>query len=119
MAGYIAVAVILAILLFVLLYVFVIRPWHMRWGTTDEEKDRPLPGDSLLPRASVQVTHAIAIHGSAEDIWPWLIQMGQRRGEYYSYAWLENLAGCPIKNADRLIAEWQHLQVGGSHSSAS
>lgn len=112
MSEFIIPGVTLAILLLIVLYAFVIRPWHLEWGATVEEVKAPLPGDSLLPRATVQVTHAIAIHAEAEDVWPWLIQMDQGRGGFYSYTWLENLIGCQMKNADQINPEWQHLQIG-------
>ena len=38
--------------------------------------------------------------------------MGQTRGGFYSYAWLENLVGCRMRNADRIHPEWQDLKVG-------
>jgi hypothetical protein len=40
------------------------------------------------------------------------MQMGQGRGGMYSYEWLENLVGCAIHNADRIIPAFQHLEVG-------
>lgn len=112
MTGFIALGVILAILLLVVLYAVVIRPWQLQWGATDEELQAELPGDSLLPTATGQITHAISIHSSAEDVWPWLVQMGQGRGGFYSYTWLENLVGCQMKDADHINPEWQHLQIG-------
>ena len=45
-------------------------------------------------------------------VWPWLAQIGQDRGGFYSYAWLENLAGCDMHNADRVHPEWQHRAIG-------
>jgi hypothetical protein len=45
-------------------------------------------------------------------VWPWLVQIGQGRGGFYSYRWLENLAGCRMRNADRIQSEWQHREVG-------
>jgi hypothetical protein len=38
--------------------------------------------------------------------------MGQGRGGLYSYERLENLVGCDMHNADRIIPEHQHLAVG-------
>jgi hypothetical protein len=57
-------------------------------------------------------TRAITIQAPADAIWPWLVQMGQGRGGLYSYERLENLAGCDMHNADRIIPEHQHLEVG-------
>jgi len=41
-----------------------------------------------------------------------LSQLGQRRGGFYSYTWLENLVGCDMHNANRIVAGWQDLKVG-------
>jgi hypothetical protein len=40
--------------------------------------------------------------------------MGQNRGGFYSYAWLENLVGCHMRNANQIVQEWQRLEVGDS-----
>ena len=48
------------------------------------------------------MTHAITIRAPVEEVWPWLAQIGQDRGGFYSYEWLENLAGCEMRNADRV-----------------
>ena len=39
--------------------------------------------------------------------------MGQDRGGLYSYDWLGNLAGLEFHSADRIVSEWQNVQVGG------
>jgi hypothetical protein len=94
------------------LYALAIRPWHLRWGATAQELAMTLPCDDLVPEAKLDATHAIAIDASVSKVWPWLAQMGQTRGGFYSYAWLENLVGCRIRNADRIHLEWQDLKVG-------
>ncbi len=43
MSGFIALGVILAILLIVVVYAAVIRPWHLQWGATVEEVQGSLP----------------------------------------------------------------------------
>lgn len=72
----------------------------------------PLPGDGLVEHPKLNATHAITIQASVKDVWPWLVQMGQDRGGFYSYAWLENLVGCQMQNADQIIPAWQELKVG-------
>ena len=89
-----------------------LRHWRTTWGAIDAEIHRSLPGDDLVPHPKWGWTHAITIRASAAEVWPWLIQMGQGRGGMYSYEWLENLVGCDIHNADRIISEFQHLEVG-------
>jgi hypothetical protein len=96
------------------LYLLVVRPWHLRWGATDAEVRQPLPGDDLVSQPKLVATRAISIRAPASQVWPWLVQLGQGRGGLYSYEWLENLAGCDIHNADRIIPELQHLAVGDS-----
>ena len=93
-------------------YAFFVRPWHLRWGATDDELKMPLPGDVLVEHPKLNATHAITINAPAKDVWPWLVQVGQKRGGFYSYTWLENLVGCEMKNADRIVPEWQDLKVG-------
>ena len=54
-------------------------------------------------------TRAITITTPADHVWPWIAQLGQGRGGFYSYDWLENLvAHIDIHNADQIVPEWQH-----------
>lgn len=98
--------------LLALAYARWVRPWHLNWGVRDDEATRPLPGDSLIPHPKMQATHAITIEATPQLVWPWLVQMGQGRGGFYSYTWLENLAGCHMRNAEQLVPELQTLRVG-------
>ena len=93
-------------------YACGIRPWHLRWGATDEELNAALIGDELVPQPKLKATHAITINAPAAEVWPWLVQMGQNRGGFYSYTCLENLVGCHMHNAEEIVAEWQNLRVG-------
>jgi hypothetical protein len=105
----------MAITLVAFVYWFLVRPWHLRWGATDDEVSQSWPGDELSsPHPKLSATHAISINAPAADVWPWLVQMGQNRGGFYSYTWLENLVGCHMRNADRIVPEWQTLNVGDS-----
>ena len=94
-------------------YAFLVRPWQMRWGATDEEITTRLPGDELVrDDAPIQSTHAITINAPVSAVWPWLVQIGQNRGGFYSYEWLENLVGCRMNNAERVLPEYQDLKEG-------
>jgi hypothetical protein len=88
------------------------RTCLLRWGATDEEIVASLPGDDLISDANVTATRAITIRRSPDVIWPWIAQIGQGRGGFYSYDLLENLLGFDIHSADRVVAEWQRLEVG-------
>ncbi|AFK18207.1 hypothetical protein E6P09_05425 [Haloferax mediterranei ATCC 33500] len=93
-------------------YYLAIRPWHRRWGTTNDEAAGPLPGDDFVSDYDTSSTRAITIGAPARAVWPWLVQLGQGRGGFYSYERLENLFGLGIDNADRILSEYQHLDVG-------
>lgn len=95
-----------------LAYVALIRPWAARWGATPGERGAAMVGDETVPHPSLQVTHAVAIDSPAAAVWPWLAQIGQDRAGFYSYTWLENLAGCRMRNADNVREEWQGRGVG-------
>jgi len=87
----------------------------MRWGASRHESHGPLPGDDLVP-ARWQTTRGIVIRAPAAQVWPWLIQMGYGRGGWYSYDWLERLAGsgdfAEGGSAKRVVPELQALKVG-------
>ena len=44
------------------IYTFFIRPWHLRWGATDEEVEKSLPGDELVPDPATESTRAITVN---------------------------------------------------------
>ena len=68
-----------------------------------------MPGDDLVEGAQFIATRAITIDASPADVWPWLQQVGFRRGGFYSYDLLDNL-GRPSSSV--VLAEWQELTVG-------
>jgi hypothetical protein len=82
------------------------------WGADGREPYERLPGDDLLTESSMITTRAITIDAPPGAVWPWLVQMGQGRGGFYSYDWLEDLFGLDIRNAERIEPEWQELAVG-------
>lgn len=90
----------------------VTRPWRDRWGVRADEIDKPLPGDLPNRDPAFEVMHAVTIDAPPERVWPWLVQLGQDRGGFYSYSVLENALGLHIRNADRIHPEWQDLHEG-------
>jgi hypothetical protein len=71
-----------------------------------------MPGDELVPRPQLGYTRAVEIDAPPDLVWPWLVQMGQGRGGLYSFDGLENLVGCDIHSADRVLPEHQELHAG-------
>jgi hypothetical protein len=90
----------------------VTRAWYGKWGANEQEVHKELPGDDFVPDPNLTSTRAITIQAPKSAVWPWLVQMGQGRGGLYSYERLENLVGCEMHNADRILPEHQHLEVG-------
>jgi hypothetical protein len=90
-------------------YLALVRPWTMRWGATDEEVARSLPGDRLMARPGFKATRAITIAARPEHIWPWLVQMGSGRAGWYAIDRIDN-AGMP--SAQTIRPELQDLRVG-------
>jgi hypothetical protein len=66
----------------------------------------------MVACAAVQSTRAVTVEAPPEAVWPWLAQLGQDRAGFYSYEWLENLAGCNMHNADAVHPEWQRREPG-------
>ena len=85
--------------------ILTLRPWYRRWGATREEQSLALPGDEFLE--SGHSTRAITIEVSVEQVWAWLVQIGQDRAGFYSYTWLENLFLAGMRNANSIHPEWQ------------
>ncbi len=87
----------------------LLRGWYRRWGATDEEIGRRLPGDEFVPRYRSDLTCAVTVGAPARDVWPWFVQLGCQRAGWYSYDLLDN-GGVP--SADRILPELQNLSVG-------
>lgn len=89
-----------------------LRARRCRWGTDAGTAAREHPGDDLIPEPRWEWTHAVAIDAPAADVWPWIAQIGADRAGFYSYAWLENLVGCGVRDADRIHPEWEAREGG-------
>lgn len=92
------------------------RPWMLFWGASSDEVTRALPGDSLIPNPVSGSTRALTIDARPEEVWPWLVQIGFRRAGWYSYDWLEQLAGAGQfaegHSATHVLPRFQGLKVG-------
>jgi hypothetical protein len=86
--------------------------WRTRWNATTDELTEPLPGDEIVDAPTWTYTRAIRILAPRAAVWPWLVQIGQGRGGFFSYEVLENLVGCDIHNVLELRSELQQLPTG-------
>jgi hypothetical protein len=93
----------------VLIYLLILRPWHLRWGATDNDLALSLPADDLVTNPDFNATRGITINSTPEYIWKWIIQIGSRRAGWYSIDWMDN-AG--IKSSYEILPEFQRIQIG-------
>jgi hypothetical protein len=95
-----------------LAYPLFFRRWCLSWGARPDEVTRKLPGDELLAQPDIVATRAVWVNAPASFIWPWLVQMGPGRAGAYTYDWIENLFGLGMHSADKILPQYQDLQVG-------
>jgi hypothetical protein len=93
-------------------YALVARPWHLQWSATVDEARSSLPGDELIPDADLVATRAVTVRASPDAVWPWIAQLRQGRGGFYSCDFLENLFGCDIHSVDHVVPALQNIQSG-------
>ncbi len=91
------------------------------WGATDAEIARSLPGDELTTHPNLRWTNAITVNAAPEKVWPWIAQIGDAHGGFYSYTFIENQVGAltgaqgykvTYTNANEIHPEWQNPQTG-------
>ena len=104
-AGRLGLALGIAFAMYLLLY----RPQQLRWGATDDELARAMPGGQIQPQPIFNATRAVTIDARPEQIWPWMAQIGYLRAGWYGYDWIDNEG---IPSADRILPALQHLRVG-------
>lgn len=81
------------------------------WGAPQKIQRLDLPGDHFTKGQSH--TRAVLVRETPEKIWPWIIQLGQERGGFYSYAWLENIFRADMKNVYKLTPALQKPRMSG------
>jgi len=90
-----------------------LRPMHQRWGASDAEVAARMPGDDLVRDPMEVTTRAVTVDAGPEHIWPWLLQMGYRRGGLYSYDWIDRLIGALDRDsAAEVLPQFQELKKG-------
>src|SRR6266566_8436315 len=91
------------------MYLLIYRPQQLRWGATDDEVARAMPGDQIQPQPIFNATRAVTIDARPEQIWSWLVQIGYLRAGWYGYDWIDNEG---IPSADHILPALQHLKAG-------
>ena len=96
-----------------------IRPKMLEWGATAHERRRWLPGDDIVEPVMTHHTRAVTIDAPPEAVWPWVVQLGDRRAGFYSYDWIERFVFPGTvhyiegtHSATRIHPELQDVEVG-------
>ena len=92
-------------------YHFMVRPIILDWGANQTLQELPLSGDTFT--SGDRHTRAVLINAPPEKIWPWIVQIGQERGGFYSHQWLENLFFADMKNVYRIESKLQQPRSVG------
>jgi len=55
------ITISISLIIMVFLYLVFFRPWQLRWGATDAEVKRSMPGDEIVSKPSFNATRAVTI----------------------------------------------------------
>ena len=91
------------------LYAWWLRPLAAGLGRHPRRDHPCLPRRRTHPRRRPLDDDGHHPAGAAQRVWPWLVQMGLGRGGWYGWDWLDNHRA---PSADRIVAQWQHLEEG-------
>lgn len=90
---------------------FIFRPIFLDWGAPEAIQKLSLSGDVFTDRT--RHTRAVLIEATPDEVWPWLIQIGQDRGGFYSYEWLENIFRADMENVYKIRPQFQRPRQCG------
>jgi hypothetical protein len=105
----IALYILFGLILLILVYAFILRPWHLKRGAFDNELTINYPGDTIVTKPDFNAIRGITIEAIPSDIWKWIVQIGSRRAGWYSIDWIDN-SGIP--SSEEIIPEFQEISVG-------
>jgi hypothetical protein len=105
--------VLVAVIVVVAAFVATPADAHRADTMTRDEVRGPMAGDDIVSDAKGQTTHAITIDAAAEEVWPWLVQMGYHRAGWYTYPWVDRYVWhIDNPSAAQIVPELQHLSLG-------
>jgi hypothetical protein len=106
-----SLAIIFCILSFqIIIYALFFRPCITTWGASEEEAAMQLIGDDLTP--SYNATRAILLNAPMPEAWQAIISLGADRGGFYSYSFMEDMAGYVGKTIDKSNPKIYDMKVG-------
>lgn len=79
---------------------------------TAAERAAVLPGDDVVPDATIAMDTAFDLPAPPAAVWPWFVQLGKRRGGYYLPGWFEAVTPRARRGLRHLDPALAGLQVG-------
>lgn len=115
-AGFVGIAAAAAVVAALSFYA-IVRPVMLGLGVSGEERAARMAGDDMISDVRSGYTQAYEIGAPPEDVWPWLVQVGQGRGGWYNVDAINRLASPDYfyegnASARRIIPELQNLREG-------
>ena len=83
-----------------------------RVDPTPAEVAAVMPGDDVVPDADVVMDRAMTLSAPPDRVWPWLAQLGKRRGGWYMSRRVERFVPASRRGLWELRDEWLHPGVG-------
>ncbi len=106
------IGAVVVLLVLIITFIFIDN-WIPNWGSTTAEQQSVYPGDELAPKPLVNWTHGYTYPYPLPTVWPWLAQLGDTKGAFYSYTFIENRIGDTVyKNANQILPQFQDPQPG-------
>jgi len=87
--------------------------YGMHYMASPETQNMKLPGDELIADGDkvFVFTKEVIIDAPPSKVWPWLAQMGQKEGGFYSFELLERVFTFDIRNTYVIKPEWQEFKA--------
>ena len=84
-----------------------------RTGVGSDEPVVLLPGDDLVEAPDMVMDRAGVFPVPAQELWPWVVQLGKARGGWYCPAWVERFTrGSDLSGLRRIEPAFQGLAPG-------
>jgi len=84
----------------------------LRVGAHPDEVRAALPGDEVVPDATVVMDRGFDLPASPDVVWPWFAQLGKQRAGWYLPRWVEAVLPARRRALRRIEENLQHLSAG-------
>ncbi len=79
---------------------------------TEIERNAAMAGDEIVADADAVMDRAFTVPGPADEVWPWILQLGKRRAGWYLPKAVERWTPRSRRALRTIDDRWLHLGVG-------